>query len=119
MQVNPQQTDPQFQDPRAQDSAQQSQIGMDSQDDEPLAGMGSSAAEADALGASVAPGAIVVGAEVYGTDGKKFGTVQQVYATSFLARKGIFFTHDYDIPLSYVVGADHQRVTLGVPADAV
>jgi uncharacterized protein (TIGR02271 family) len=58
------------------------------------------------------------GAEVYGADGDKVGTVSAVYPGYIVVEKGFFFPTDYYIPLSAVASYDTDRVYLSVSKDA-
>src|SRR5215208_20492 len=60
----------------------------------------------------------LVGAEVFGTDGDKVGTVSEVYPGYIIVEKGFFFPTDYYIPLSAVASYDTNRVYLTVSKDA-
>jgi uncharacterized protein (TIGR02271 family) len=58
------------------------------------------------------------GAEVYGADGDKVGTVSAVYPGYIVVEKGLFFPTDYYIPMSAVASYDTDRVYLDVTKDA-
>jgi uncharacterized protein (TIGR02271 family) len=58
------------------------------------------------------------GAEVYGADGDKVGTVSAVYPGYIVVEKGLFFPTDYYIPMSAVASSDHDRVYLNISKDA-
>jgi uncharacterized protein (TIGR02271 family) len=58
------------------------------------------------------------GAEVYGADGDKVGTVSAVYPGYIVVEKGLFFPTDYYIPMSAVASSDHAQVYLNVSKDA-
>jgi uncharacterized protein (TIGR02271 family) len=60
----------------------------------------------------------LTGAEVYGADGDKVGTVSTVYPGYIVVEKGLFFPTDYYIPMSAVASADTDRVYLNVAKDA-
>jgi hypothetical protein len=60
---------------------------------------------------------IVPGADVFGMDGKKVGTVHEVYNDSILVQKGTFFPHDYYIPHHYVGRATDDEVNLTLTSD--
>jgi len=61
---------------------------------------------------------IITGADVYGADGDKVGTVAAVYPGYIVVEKGFFFPTDYYIPMSAVASADSDRVTLTMAKDA-
>src|SRR5215208_6741104 len=61
---------------------------------------------------------IINGAEVYGADGDKVGTVSAVYPGYVIVEKGFFFPTDYYIPMSAVASYDTDRVYLNVSKDA-
>jgi hypothetical protein len=116
MQPNPEQTDPEFQSPIQPDTEQQSQPdpGMQSQAGVPPQSGTNVNAQPSVPGAGqmVPPEGLVPGADVYGMEGKKVGTVREVYNDSFLVQKGIFFLHDYYIPYRYVAGVTNNEVNL-------
>src|SRR5215212_904049 len=60
----------------------------------------------------------LIGAEVFGTDGDKVGTVSEVYPGYIIVEKGFFFPTDYYIPMSAVASYDNDRVYLTVSKDA-
>jgi uncharacterized protein (TIGR02271 family) len=60
----------------------------------------------------------LTGAEVFGSDGDKVGTVAAVYPGYIVVGKGLFFPTDYYIPMSAVASADTDRVYLNVAKDA-
>jgi uncharacterized protein (TIGR02271 family) len=60
----------------------------------------------------------LVGAEVFGADGDKVGTVATVYPGYIIVEKGFFFPTDYYIPLSAVASYDNDQVYLNVAKDA-
>lgn len=109
MNVNPRQYDPEFQDPNAADSERKSQFGMQSQADMPLSGAtgGSAWGQRD----------VVASAPVYGSDGKKVGTVQEAARDSFMVKKGFFFPHDYYIPYSAIASSDPERIVLNITSE--
>src|SRR5215213_8786472 len=61
---------------------------------------------------------IITGAEVFGADGDKVGTVSAVYPGYIVVEKGFFFPTDYYIPLSAVANYDADRVYLNLAKDA-
>jgi len=61
---------------------------------------------------------IITGAEVYGADGDKVGTVAAVYPSYLVVEKGFFFPTDYYIPLSAIASYDNDQVYLNVAKDA-
>jgi uncharacterized protein (TIGR02271 family) len=61
---------------------------------------------------------IITGAEVYGADGDKVGTVAAVYPGYLVVEKGFFFPTDYYIPLSAIASYDNDQVYLNVAKDA-
>jgi hypothetical protein len=114
MNVDPRQNDPQYQRPLSGDSEQASQFGMGSQADMPL----QQGAQGSVPGMrAVDPNSVTPGAEVYGTDGKRLGTVKEVYDDSFLVQKGIFFVHDYFVPWNVVTRVAVDRIDLSLTAD--
>jgi uncharacterized protein (TIGR02271 family) len=58
------------------------------------------------------------GAEVFGADGDKVGSVSAVYPGYIVVEKGLFFPTDYYIPMSAVASYDTDRVYLNVSKDA-
>jgi uncharacterized protein (TIGR02271 family) len=58
------------------------------------------------------------GAEVFGADGDKVGTVSAVYPGYIIVEKGLFFPTDYYIPMSAIASYDTDRVYLNVSKDA-
>src|SRR5215218_9701923 len=60
----------------------------------------------------------LVGAEVFGADGDKVGTVSAVYPGYIIVEKGLFFPTDYYIPMSAIASYDTDRVYLTVSKDA-
>jgi hypothetical protein len=70
-------------------------------------------------GSFIDPSTIQPGAEVYGTDGKRVGTVQEVYEDALMVQKGIFFVHDYFIPFSHVTRVSGERIDLVLSSDEV
>ena len=61
---------------------------------------------------------INTGAEVYGADGDKVGTVAAVYPGYIVVEKGLFFPTDYYIPMSAVASYDNNQVYLNLAKDA-
>src|SRR5215216_471034 len=61
---------------------------------------------------------ITVGDDVYGSDGDKVGTVNEVQPSYIVVEKGFFFPTDYYIPMSAVTSAGNGQVTLNVGKDA-
>jgi hypothetical protein len=51
---------------------------------------------------------ITTGADVFGADGEKVGTVATVYPSYIVVEKGFFFPTDYYIPMSAVASADTE-----------
>ena len=60
----------------------------------------------------------LVGAEVYGADGDKVGTVATVFPGYIIVEKGFFFPTDYYIPMSAIASSDTDRVYLTLAKDA-
>jgi uncharacterized protein (TIGR02271 family) len=60
---------------------------------------------------------IVEGSDVLGSDGEKFGTVDQVQPSYLVVRKGWFFPTDYYIPVSAISSATEDQVVLNVTKD--
>src|SRR5687768_3870143 len=61
---------------------------------------------------------IITGADVFGADGDKVGTVAAVYPGYLVVEKGFFFPTDYYVPMSAVASADDNQVYLNVAKDA-
>jgi uncharacterized protein (TIGR02271 family) len=61
---------------------------------------------------------IITGAEVFGADGDKVGTVAAVYPGYIVVEKGFFFPTDYYIPMSAVANYDNDQVFLNLAKDA-
>ncbi len=61
---------------------------------------------------------ITTGADVYGADGEKVGTVAEVYPGYIVVEKGFFFPTDYYIPMSAIASADNDQVYLNLAKDA-
>ena len=61
---------------------------------------------------------VITGAEVYGADGEKVGTVAAVYPGYIVVEKGFFFPTDYYIPMSAVASTDNDQVYLNLAKDA-
>jgi len=61
---------------------------------------------------------IITGADVYGADGDKVGTVAAVYPGYIVVEKGFFFPTDYYIPMSAVASADADQVYLNLAKDS-
>jgi uncharacterized protein (TIGR02271 family) len=61
---------------------------------------------------------IITGAEVFGADGEKVGTVAAVYPGYIVVEKGFFFPTDYYIPMSAVASYDNDQVSLNLDKDA-
>ena len=60
---------------------------------------------------------IITGADVFGADGEKVGTVAAVYPGYIVVEKGFFFPTDYYVPMSAVSSADSNQVYLNVAKD--
>ena len=60
---------------------------------------------------------VVTGAEVFGADGEKVGTVAAVYPGYIVVEKGFFFPTDYYVPMSAVASYDNNQVYLTVAKD--
>src|SRR5215207_240002 len=60
----------------------------------------------------------LVGAEVFGADGDKVGTVSEVYPGYIVVEKGFFFPTDYYIPASAIASASAGQVYLTTTKDA-
>jgi hypothetical protein len=112
MDVNPQQYEPQTREP----GERQTQVGQASQADVPLSQTPHNA-PISSHGQTVGANDIMPGTDVYGSDDKKVGTVQQAFEESFLVRKGMFFVHDFYIPYAYVARADADRIDLNMTGD--
>src|SRR3712207_6305760 len=61
---------------------------------------------------------ITAGADVYGSDGGKVGTVAEVQPSYLVVEKGFFFPTDYYVPMSAVASASEGEVYLNVAKDA-
>src|SRR5918993_5588501 len=61
---------------------------------------------------------ITTGAEVYGADGDKVGTVAAIYPGYIVVEKGFFFPTDYYIPMSAVASYGNDQVYLNLAKDA-
>ena len=61
---------------------------------------------------------IATGAEVFGADGEKVGTVAEVYPGYIVVEKGFFFPTDYYIPMSAIARAGNDQVYLNLAKDA-
>ena len=61
---------------------------------------------------------ITTGADVFGADGDKVGTVAEVYPGYIVVEKGFFFPTDYYIPMSAMASADNDQVYLNLAKDA-
>src|SRR5215217_3119878 len=61
---------------------------------------------------------ITTGADVFGADGEKVGTVAAVYPGYIVVEKGFFFPTDYYIPMSAVASYDNDQVYLNLAKDA-
>jgi uncharacterized protein (TIGR02271 family) len=61
---------------------------------------------------------ITTGADVFGADGEKVGTVAAVYPGYIVVEKGFFFPTDYYIPMSAVASFDNDQVYLTLAKDA-
>ena len=61
---------------------------------------------------------IINGAEVFGADGEKLGTVAAVYPGYIVVEKGFFFPTDYYIPMSAIARAGNDQVYLNLAKDA-
>lgn len=57
------------------------------------------------------------GMDVFGSDGEKVGSVQDVQGDYVVVSKGFFFPTDYYIPFSALGNADDDRVNLNVTKD--
>jgi uncharacterized protein (TIGR02271 family) len=58
------------------------------------------------------------GAEVFGADGEKVGSIAGVYPGYIMVEKGFFFPTDYYIPRSAIASADAERIYLAITKDA-
>jgi len=61
---------------------------------------------------------MIAGADVFGADGEKVGTVAAVYPGYIVVEKGFFFPTDYYIPMSAVASYDNDQVYLNLAKDA-
>jgi uncharacterized protein YrrD len=65
------------------------------------------------------------GTDVYGSDGKKVGSVDEVVFDAggnldgFVIKQGLIFHHDVRVPMRLVAHAGGDRVTLNVPASGL
>ena len=69
------------------------------------------------MSTSVTSSDIMTGADVFGSDGEKVGTVAAVYPGYLVVEKGFFFPTDYYVPMSAVSSADANQVYLNVAKD--
>ena len=60
---------------------------------------------------------VITGAEVFGADGEKVGTVAAVYPGYLVVEKGFFFPTDYYVPMSAVASYDNNQVFLTLAKD--
>lgn len=58
------------------------------------------------------------GADVYGSDGEKWGRVAAVGAKYLTIAEGLLGQREYYLPVSLVAVGDGERVELSVPVDA-
>jgi len=61
---------------------------------------------------------IQTGADVFGADGEKIGTIAEVYPAYLVVEKGFFFPTDYYIPWSAIASADPHQVSLTLSKEA-
>src|SRR4051812_46282576 len=61
---------------------------------------------------------IQTGAEVFGADGEKVGTIAEIYPAYIVVEKGWFFPTDYYIPWSAIASAGPNQVYLTLSKDA-
>lgn len=61
---------------------------------------------------------IMTGAEVFGSDGEKVGSVAAAYPGYIVVEKGFFFPTDYYIPVNAIASADADRVYLSTSKHA-
>jgi len=61
---------------------------------------------------------ITTGADVFGADGEKVGTVAAVYPGYIVVEKGFFFPTDYYVPMSAIASFDNDQVYLNLARDA-
>src|SRR5918997_1797020 len=61
---------------------------------------------------------ITTGAEVFGADGEKVGTIAAVYPGYIVVEKGFFFPTDYYIPMNAIASYDNDQVYLNLAKDA-
>jgi uncharacterized protein (TIGR02271 family) len=61
---------------------------------------------------------VITGAEVFGADGDKVGTVAAVYPGYVVVEKGFFFPTDYYIPRNAIASSDADQLFLNVSKDA-
>jgi uncharacterized protein (TIGR02271 family) len=62
---------------------------------------------------------IHTGADAYGSDGEKIGTVAVVEDSYFIVEKGFLFTTDVYVPTSYVTGVDDDGIRLSLTKDEI
>ena len=60
----------------------------------------------------------LTGADVFGADGEKVGTIAAVYPGYIVVEKGFFFPTDYYIPRGAIASYDNDQVYLTVSKDA-
>jgi len=58
------------------------------------------------------------GADVFGTDGEKVGSIAAVYPAYIVVEKGFFFPTDYYIPISAIASSDANGVYLSLSKEA-
>lgn len=62
---------------------------------------------------------IGIGADVYGADGDKIGSVEDVASNYFTVEKGFLFTTDVYVPLSAVTNITDEGIYLNVRKDDI
>jgi hypothetical protein len=66
-------------------------------------------------------GTITTGWDVFGSDGEKLGTIDEIGSNYFLVRKGFIFTSDVFVPQTAVarVDPDQSQVFLNLPKNQI
>ena len=57
------------------------------------------------------------GTDVYGSDDRKIGEIEDIRDGHLIVRKGFLFTHDLQVPFSAIAGHTEDRIDLSVTAD--
>ena len=57
------------------------------------------------------------GTDVYGSDDKKIGEIEDIRDGHLVVRRGFLFTHDVQVPFSAIAGHTEDRIDLAVTSD--